>query len=84
MRKPRAIRLTPCWRAPQAQLEQGDLAAAVKEVETLQGAPREAFASWLDQAQARLAADETLQRLQSLLLVSLGGGGAPNQTDQQD
>jgi hypothetical protein len=66
------------------QLEKGDLAATVKQVETLQGAPRTAFASWLDQAKARLAADETLQRLQSLLLVSLGGGGAPNQTDQQD
>jgi len=66
------------------QLEKGDLAASVKEVETLEGAPRAAFASWLDQAKARLGADETLQRLQSLLLVSLGGSGAPNQTDQQD
>lgn len=59
-----------------AKLEQGKLEAAVKEVETLQGTPREAFAKWLDAANARLDAETTLQRLQSILLVSLGGSGA--------
>ena len=55
-----------------AALDQGDLAAAVKEVETLDGAPREAFAAWLGQAHARLSADETFTRLEGTLLVSVG------------
>lgn len=69
-----------------AQLKQGDLAAAVKEVETLQGAQETAFASWLDQARARLGANATLQRLQNTLLVSLGGSeaGDQNQTEKQE
>ena len=44
-----------------AALDKGDLAAAVKEVETLDGAAREAFSAWLGQARARLSADETLE-----------------------
>jgi hypothetical protein len=57
----------------EAALAAGDLAVAVKEVGTLQGAPRDAFSGWLDQARARLGADETLKRLESLLLLSVGG-----------
>ncbi|MHA1134291.1 MAG: COG4223 family protein [Alphaproteobacteria bacterium] len=56
----------------EAKLAQGDLAAAAAEVGTLQGPARTAFAKWLDQARARLDAEETLQRLQKILLVSLG------------
>jgi hypothetical protein len=67
-----------------AKLDQGNLAAAVKEVETLEDAPRAAFDKWLDQAKARLSAEATLQHLQSLLLVSLGDGKAPSKTDEQD
>jgi hypothetical protein len=48
-------------------------AAAAKEVETLDGARREAFTPWLAQAHARLGADQTLARLEGLLLVSMGG-----------
>jgi hypothetical protein len=55
------------------ELGKGDLASAVKEVETLDGAPRDAFSAWLGQAHARLSADETLTRLEGLLLVSMGG-----------
>ena len=63
-----------------AALDQGDLAAAVKEVETLDGASREAFAAWLGQAHARLSADETLTRLEGALLVSVGSNAeAPQQ-----
>lgn len=63
-----------------AALDQGDLAAAVKEVETLEGAPREAFSAWLGQAHARLSADETLMQLESALLVSVGSNPqAPRQ-----
>lgn len=69
-----------------AELEQGDLPDAVKEVETLEGAPRAAFATWLDQAQARLGAEQTLQRLQNILLVSLGGNASSggDKTQEQD
>ena len=55
-----------------AALGKDDLAGAVKEVETLDGAAREAFSAWLGQAHARLSADETLTRLEGLLLVSIG------------
>jgi hypothetical protein len=64
----------------EAALDKGDLAAAVKDVETLDGAPREAFSAWLGEAHARLAADETLTRLEGVLLVSMGGDAqAPQQ-----
>jgi hypothetical protein len=58
-----------------AALDQRDLAAAVKDVETLDGATREAFSAWLGQARARLGADQTLTRLEGVLLVSMGGDG---------
>jgi hypothetical protein len=58
-----------------AALDQGDLAAAVKDIETLDGAMREAFSAWLGQARARLGADQTLTRLEGVLLVSMGGDG---------
>jgi predicted nucleic acid-binding Zn-ribbon protein len=57
----------------QAALDQGDLAAAVKEVETLDAATRETFSAWLGQAHAHLGADETLTRLEGVLLASMGG-----------
>jgi hypothetical protein len=57
----------------EALLDKGDLAAAVKQIETLDGAPREAFKAWLDDAQARLAADAVLQRLEATLLASASG-----------
>jgi len=63
----------------EAALDKGDLATAIKEVWTLQGAPRDAFSGWLDQARARLDADEILKRLESLLLVSVSGGSEPAQ-----
>jgi len=66
-----------------AALDKGDLAAAVKEVETLDGASREAFAAWLGQGHARLSADETLIQLESTLLVSVGSNPqAPRQHAQ--
>jgi hypothetical protein len=57
----------------QKALDHDDLAVAVKEVETLQGKPREAFASWLGEARARLSAGEALTRLEGALLISLSG-----------
>jgi hypothetical protein len=54
-------------------LDKGDLEAAVKEVETLDGLGRESFATWLGQARARLGADAILARLEGSLLVSMSG-----------
>lgn len=68
----------------EAKLDQGALDEAVQEVEALQGAPREAFAKWLDAAKARLDADATLQHLQGILLVSLGGSGTDAAEDTQE
>ncbi|MEZ5828024.1 MAG: mitofilin family membrane protein [Hyphomicrobiales bacterium] len=70
----------------EAQLDDGNLAEAVKEVETLEGSQRAAFADWLDQAHARLDANAALQKLEGILLVSLGGNKAHGavQTDEQD
>jgi hypothetical protein len=62
-----------------AALDQGELAAAVKDVETLDGATREAFLAWLGEARARLGADQTLTRLEGVLLVSMGGDGQTTQ-----
>jgi hypothetical protein len=54
----------------EALLDKGDLAGSVKQIETLDGAPREAFSAWLDEAKARLSADAILQRLEATLLAS--------------
>jgi hypothetical protein len=54
-------------------LGQGDLAGAVKEIETLPDPSRQTFAPWLENAHARLAADETLAELEGTLLSSLSG-----------
>jgi hypothetical protein len=54
-------------------LDKGDLASAVKEVETLDDKARHAFSGWLGDARARLAAGETLTRLEGALLISMGG-----------
>lgn len=57
----------------EAALGQGDLAAAVKEVEALPAPSRDAFTGWLDEARARVAANETLGKLESTVLLSLSG-----------
>jgi len=57
----------------QAALDRGDLDAAVKDVDTLNSAARDAFSVWLGEARARLGADETLARLEGTLLVAVGG-----------
>jgi hypothetical protein len=54
----------------EALLDKGDLAGSVKQIEMLDGAPREAFSAWLDEAKARLSADAILQRLEATLLAS--------------
>jgi hypothetical protein len=61
----------------EAALQQGDLAAAIKEVESLPAPSRDAFAGWLDDARARASANDTLSKLESTVLASLGGGLGP-------
>jgi hypothetical protein len=57
----------------EAAMQQGDLAAAIKEVETLPGPSRNALGGWLDDARARASANDTLSKLESTVLASLGG-----------
>ena len=49
----------------EADLAQGDLAAAVAEVEALKGPAAEAAADWLTEAKARLQATEAVARLRA-------------------
>lgn len=45
------------------QLGSGDMAGAVATVQSMDGLPQEALADWLEDAQARVAADAVVQRL---------------------
>ena len=49
----------------EAALDKGDLAAAVAELEQLEGRPAEAAADWLAQAKARLGADQAVAQLRT-------------------
>jgi len=65
----------------ETRLAEFKLADAVAELDGLTGAPRDAAASWLDRAKARLAADRAIEALQALALGQLaapatsGAGG---------
>jgi hypothetical protein len=56
----------------EAKLKQDELAEAVKEVDGLSGASREAFAPWIDAARARASADDTLSNIETALLERAG------------
>jgi hypothetical protein len=56
----------------EAKLKQGELAEAVKQVDSLSGVSREAFASWIDAARARASADDTLSNVETALLEPTG------------
>ena len=53
------------------QLKAGDVAGAVKTLETLKGKPAEAAAAWLDPARARLAVDGAVDTLMQAALVRI-------------
>ena len=53
------------------QLKAGDVAGAVKMLETLKGKPAEAAAAWLDPARARLAVDGAVDTLMQAALVRI-------------
>ena len=58
------------------RLAEGDLAAAIDELEKLDGAPAAAAALWLAQARARRAVDVALTALQRQAIARVGGGEA--------
>ena len=59
----------------EARLEEGDLAAAVAELEGLQGTAAEASAPWLADARARVAADQAIERLRERALARITANG---------
>ncbi|MBI1364473.1 MAG: hypothetical protein GC153_00765 [Alphaproteobacteria bacterium] len=52
----------------EAAIDKGDVAGAVDELSVLRGGAAEAFAPWLEQARARLAADQALTALNDAYL----------------
>lgn len=56
----------------EVRLNAGDLRAAVAEAGKLKGEAAKAFKPWLDDAQAKLAVDDTLTRTEAALLTALG------------
>jgi len=69
----------PASRAARAEyrLTAQDLAGAVAELAGLTGAPAEAAASWLADANFRLAADQAIAALQLMAIEALGASAAP-------
>jgi hypothetical protein len=63
-----------------AKLKQGDLVATIQAAESLQGAPRQALASWIDAARARASAEDTLSRLETDLREQ-AAAATPAQTE---
>jgi hypothetical protein len=57
-------------------LAKGDLAGAVAAVSGLTGAPAQAAASWLNQAQQRLQAEQTLATLTQEISSDLAAGAS--------
>ena len=58
----------------EAELNRGDLARAVAEIDTLAPEEKTAFADWLAAARARLAARDGLAALERAAVESTGGG----------
>lgn len=56
-------------------LDQGDVKGAIKELQSLEGAPADTAAPWMEQAQGHVAADESSQILLQTVLQYLGGSG---------
>jgi hypothetical protein len=63
-----------------ARLKQGDIVEAIQDAESLQGAPRQALASWVDAARARVSAEDTLSRLEASLRDQVAAPTPQNQT----
>lgn len=61
----------------QLRLEEGDLDAAVRELDALDGPAAEAAAAWLNDARARLAAEQALAQLTATLTQKLNEAAGP-------
>lgn len=59
-------------------LEQGDIKGAIRELQSLDGAPAETAAPWMQQAEGHVAADESSQLLLQSVIGMLGGTGGPS------
>lgn len=59
----------------EAALDRDDLAAAVAELENLNGNAADLFAGWISDARARIAAAEGLIELENLVIANAGGRG---------
>jgi len=55
----------------ETRLETGDLYAAVRELEALEGEPAAAMQDWLAQARARLAVDELIETLNDEIIEGM-------------
>jgi len=56
-------------------IDQGDIKGAIRELQSLDGAPAETAAPWLQQAEGHVAADDSSQVLLQTVLGMLGSGG---------
>ncbi|GGD15516.1 mitofilin family membrane protein [Aquisalinus flavus] len=56
----------------EASLENGDLDAALRELSALDGEPADAMAPWIEEARARVEADQTLDALTNTVLSQTG------------
>ena len=72
--------------AAEAALQKADLDGAVQALDGLQGAPAQAAKPWLDQAQARLAAEGALAKVDSMIVARMAqesGGSAGTSSGAQ-
>lgn len=56
----------------EASLDDGDIEAALRELSMLEGEPAEAFEAWMEEARARLAADQLLDDVTNRVLAQAG------------
>ncbi|HEX6443289.1 MAG TPA: mitofilin family membrane protein [Stellaceae bacterium] len=66
--------------AAETALASGDLAGAIAALDGLSGAPADAAQAWLQMARQRLAADEAVKHIQTLLVARLERSGEPAAT----
>lgn len=66
----------------ETRVKAGDLAAAIEESKKLVGEPAVVLQAWLDRAQARVAIDAALGRIESELLAALESAGAGDHSDK--
>jgi hypothetical protein len=57
-----------------AQLKEGDIAAAVQRLRSVPGEAPPTIKAWLEAAEARLAVDRAVEEMSASVLKKLGGG----------